>query len=423
MRRRFYLPFLGLLFCCLVPFAEAYPHLSTRSVSFEELAIMQSSPSHPAPAVPTDLNALFAQGEAALRRNDLDAAEAAFRQVLAADPQAAGAYANLGVIAMRRKSWDRALRLLEKAAKLAPNVSGVRLNIGLVNFRRGDYAAAISPLTSVVQDQPDSQQARYLLGLCNLLTEHYADAVSALEPLWSQESSNFMYLYVLCIAADGANQKELSERALTRLIEVGGDTPEFHLMLGKAYLNRQESDKAVAELQRAAALNPSLPFVHFNLAIAYVRAGDDTHAVEEFHKDLAIEPDLADTYELLGEFYMQSGNDKDAEKSFHEALRRNSRMPGSLFGLAKIYLRQEKYQQALAAIDGAMPMALNSRNLHYLRGRILAKMGRNQAAEKEFTTAAKIEDASIQKDKNKGKDPETLEDGRLPNPELKQQPQ
>jgi cytochrome c-type biogenesis protein CcmH/NrfG len=154
---------------------------------------------------------------------------------MAADRRAGAAYANLGVIAMRRKDWDHALSLLQRAAKLEPKMAGVRLDIGLVNYRRGDYAGAIAPLASVVRDQPDSQQARYLLGLCNVFTERYADAVTALEPLWVQQSSDFMYLYVLGIAAHNADRKELDEKALSRLLEVGGEKPEFHLILGKAY--------------------------------------------------------------------------------------------------------------------------------------------------------------------------------------------
>jgi tetratricopeptide (TPR) repeat protein len=184
----------------------------------------QSSPSRQKAKPSGDPQALFSKGQIALQNGDLDEAEKAFRQVIAIDPRAGGAYSNLGVIAMRRKDWDRALTLLEKAARLAPRVSGIRLNIGLVYYRQGNYVAAIPPLSAVLRDQPDSQQARYLLGLCNLFTQHYADAVFTLEPLWPEKSNDFMYLYVLNIAANSAGQKELDERALTRLIEVGGDS-------------------------------------------------------------------------------------------------------------------------------------------------------------------------------------------------------
>ena len=206
-----------------------------------------------------DPQTAFAQGQAALQSGDLAGAEAAFRHVLSVDPQSGAAYANLGVIAMRRKEWDRALSLLQKAETLEPKMSGIRLNIGLVKYRRGDYSGAIAPLASVVRDQPDSQQARYLLGLCHVFTEHYTDAVADLEPLWPQMSNDFTYLYVLDIAAHNADKNELDEKALSRLVEVGGQTPEFHLILGKAYLNREEIDKAIPELEQAAAAIPTCP--------------------------------------------------------------------------------------------------------------------------------------------------------------------
>src|SRR3982074_3787265 len=64
----------------------------------------QQSATSPAVARPRiDPQAWFAKGQAALEAGDLDAAEAAFRQVLAADPRAGSAYANLGVIALRPK--------------------------------------------------------------------------------------------------------------------------------------------------------------------------------------------------------------------------------------------------------------------------------------------------------------------------------
>src|ERR1700690_271444 len=159
------------------------------SIGSEPPPFQQSSTSGAAHVSAIDPQAAFAKGQAALNSGDLAAAEAAFRRVLAVDPQSGAAYANLGVIAMRRKEWDHALALLLKAETLEPKMSGIRLNIGLVKYRRGDYAGAIPALASVVRDQPDSQQARYLVGLCHIFTEHYAEAVTVLEPLWPQMSN------------------------------------------------------------------------------------------------------------------------------------------------------------------------------------------------------------------------------------------
>jgi len=361
--------------------------------------------------------AWFAKGQTALQSGDLDAAEAAFRQVLAADPRAGSAYANLGVIAMRRKDWDRAIMLLQKAEKLEPKMAGIRLNIGLVEYRRGNYAAAIAPLSSVLRDQPDSQQARYLLGLCQVFTRKFAEAVTVLEPLWPEKSDDVLYLYLLDIAAVESGQKELDEKILKRMIEAGGGTAEFHLILGKAYLNRDEIPEATSELEQAAALNPNLPFAHMNLGVAYMRAGADERAEAEFRRDIALEPDLADNYEQLGILYSRMQRDEDAEKSFRETLDRDAKSAGAYLGLAKLYQKQKKPQPALKMIDTAMRLSPDINGGRFLRGRILLQLGRQKEARAEFAAAQKAMEGRLNKER------ESREDDRVPNPELTRQPQ
>jgi tetratricopeptide (TPR) repeat protein len=380
----------------------------------------QSSPggtSHASHASAVDPKASFAQGQAALQSDDLATAEAAFRRVLSVDPQSGAAYANLGVIAMRRKEWDHALTLLQKAEKLEPKMSGIRLNIGLAKYRRGDYAGAIAPLASVVREQPDSQQARYLLGLCHVFTEHYNDAVAVLEPLWPKMSNDFTYIYVLDIAAHNAGKNDLDEKALNRLVEVGGQSPEFHLILGKAYLNREEMDKAISELEIAASANSTLPFVHFSLGLAYMRMQNNDRAESEFRKDIAIEPDLPDNYEQLGLLYLQMQKDDEAEHSFREALHYSPRQPASLLALGRLYQGQGKNRESLTALDAAEKLVPDNQNVHFVRGQVLLRLGRREEAQAELATSRKLLDASLNKQREK------YGDAPVPNPELKQTPQ
>jgi tetratricopeptide (TPR) repeat protein len=317
---------------------------------------------------------------------------------------------------MRRKDWDAAIQLLRKAEKLEPKMAGVRLNIGLVEYRRGNYSGAIAPFSSVLRDQPDSQQARYLLGLCQVFSKKYAEAIPVLGPLWPEKSGDVLYLYLLDIAAVESGQKELDEKILKRMLEVGGGTAEFHLIMGKAYLNRDEVPKATSELERAAKLNPDLPFVHMNLGVAYMRAGADERAEAEFRRDVEIEPDLADTYGQLGALYFRMQKDEEAEKSYRQALARNGKMADAYFGLAKIYQKQQKPDQALKVIDTALRLAPDIQGGHFLRGRILTQLGRAKEAKVEFALAQKTMDTQL------GNERKAREQNRVPNPELMQQP-
>lgn len=359
---------------------------------------------------------LFQQGETALQAGNLDQAERNFRGVLAVDPKAAGAYANLGVIYMRRKQWPQALEMLQKAETFAPNIAGIRLNIGLVYYRQSDFRSAIAPFESVVRDVPDSYQARYLLGLCYFFTERYADATAMLEPLWPQASNQLNYLYTLSIAAGKSKRDDLERAAEGRMVEVGQNSPEMHLLIGKAHLNREEYDEAMKELQLAAQADPKLPFVHFYLGRAYLMKQDLDRAKAEFLQDISLEPDVAYNYDELGTVNFLQQEDEQAEKNLRRALKLDPGLVSSHTQLARVYQREGKYGESLAEIDAAAKLEPANSTLHYLRGQVLQRMGRTEEAKAEMETATHI--MNQQRDKRQ----QELY-GSLPNPELTREPQ
>jgi tetratricopeptide (TPR) repeat protein len=152
---------------------------------------------------------------------------------------------------------------LHKAEHLMPQEPGIRLNIGLAYYRQNDFLKAIPAFQSVVRDEPEAFQPRYLLGLCYFFTDRWSDAVATLEQLWARESTQLSYLYVLSISAHRAGNKELDEKATAQLMKIGEGSPEYHLFMGKAHLNLEQYDLALADFKAAAEANPKLPFVHF----------------------------------------------------------------------------------------------------------------------------------------------------------------
>jgi tetratricopeptide (TPR) repeat protein len=337
---------------------------------------------------------VFEQGQQALSRGDLATAEKSFRQVLAEEPENVGAHGNLAVVYMRRREWTPALAELRAAERLAPRLSGIRLNIGLVYYRQADYAHAIAPFESVLRDQAESAQARYLLGLCYFFTERYADAAQTLQPLWPQESANLNYLYVVAIAANKAALSDLDQQATARLIEVGHESAEFHMLIGKAHVAHSMDDRAMDEFEQAAHIDPKLPFVHYFLGTVYRRRNDLESAKQEFLKDAAIEPDVAYDYDQLGLIDYALGQIPEAERYFKQALRLDASLGTSDYGLAKIYKQQGKYAEALSALRAAGAIDPRSASVHYLRGQVFFAMGRRAEAKPEFDEAARLQKAT-----------------------------
>ena len=155
-----------------------------------------------------------------------------------------------------------------------------------------------------------------------------------------------------------------------------------------------------------------MTFIHFNLGLTYLKKQDYEHARDEFLKDAAVEPDLAFNYDELGDVYALMQQDSDAEKSYREALRRDPRLVNSYVGLAKIYQRAQKYQEALAAIDSADKLDPLRTDIHYVRGQILLHMGRKEEGRKELETSVRIDN------ERRAERQKQVETGTVPSPEL-----
>src|SRR5207247_11038754 len=112
-----------------------------------------------------------------------------------------------------------------------------------------------------------------------------------------------------------AQGSDLEQRALGRMAEIGQDSPEMHMVIGKAHINREEYDDAINELDLAAQNNTRLPFVHFYLGWAYLKKQEPDHAKTEFLKDIAIEHEVAYNYDQLGTINYLRQLDPEADKN------------------------------------------------------------------------------------------------------------
>ena len=66
-----------------------------------------------------------------------------------------------------------------------------------------------------------------------------------------------------------------------RAVQLAPQSAKAHYVLGRAYLELNQDDKAVRELETANKINPGSPEVHFNLAKAYAKAKLPEKAQEE----------------------------------------------------------------------------------------------------------------------------------------------
>jgi tetratricopeptide (TPR) repeat protein len=126
---------------------------------------------------PANHKSLLMRGMEAHRDGDLAAAAAAYRDVLAADPDDVDATHYLGMISYQRGDLPEAVSMLGEAVKARPDDSAILANLGLVMLSAGRTRAAATALERSLQVHPDQPEALVNLALTRIAQDN-ADAAA-----------------------------------------------------------------------------------------------------------------------------------------------------------------------------------------------------------------------------------------------------
>jgi len=234
------------------------------------------------PETPSDT---LLAAELAVQTGQLDAAEAAYRRVLAADPNSAPAYAGLAHLLILRKTYPEAETLLRQALDHAPGDTTLTAQLAGV-LALQDKAEAI-PLYQKLHDAHPSDAA---------ITRMLAD--------------------VLAQAGDAAG----SDKLYLALLAASPHDPDLLVSHGQNLTRLLNYAAAVAAFDKATRLDPASADAWSGLAFAASRAGQPSvtlHALTMRSKYL---PESPSTYFLWAISYDSLHNTKAAAVYYHHFL-------------------------------------------------------------------------------------------------------
>jgi tetratricopeptide (TPR) repeat protein len=135
------------------------------------------------------------------------------------------------------------------------------------------------------------------------------------------------------------------------------DSSQTHNNLGSALAEAGQPDEAMAQIQKAIALNPDNGSAHINLGhLLEVMGGDRQDAIDELSKGIELAPKSSDGHNILG----------------------------------VILARMGKLDEATVELQKAVDLAPQSAECHFNLGRALAASNRFADALPEFEAAAGI---------------------------------
>ena len=211
-----------------------------------------------------DARRILDEGNSALDRGDLGAAEACFVKVLANHRQYADVYCKLGQIFHHKGRFTDAVKLFAEALKHNPNYLEARVNLLVLLNDLGhyDHAAKLLPKLQTVGVNPGP------LNMGQLAKRHL-------------ESGNLYF------------SLQLYEHARVEFEHASKLRPgwaDLRVKLGVVYRRLNRLPDAVRELETAVAINPRYLEARVELGLCYYLQGRTDHAVSLWKAVLVADP-------------------------------------------------------------------------------------------------------------------------------------
>ena len=126
-----------------------------------------------------ELEALCNEGRRCVRKQDAEAAIAAFTKALALNERSIPVHEGLAAAYFLKQEYEKAADHFKKVTLLDPRQAKALINLGAVYNRMKDYTKAVTILRKATQKDKNSGEAHYNLGLAYKGLNQFSMAVSA----------------------------------------------------------------------------------------------------------------------------------------------------------------------------------------------------------------------------------------------------
>jgi len=340
---------------------------------------------------------ILQQAVTAHRAGNLDAAIRGYRAYLKARPDAIDARSNLGAALASTGRYTEAITAYREALKRSPHNFAISLNLALAYYKGDQIAKAAVELTGLHKEQPGNKQVVLLLGDCWLRQGEDANVIALLTPVERQDENDLAIAYMLGTALLRNKQMEVGQRILDRILRQG-DSAEARLLLGTAKLNALEYPDAIADLRKAAELNPHLPDVYSYLGRAEMDSGDMAAARTAFEKELAQNPVDFESNLNLAVLLKQDEDYAGARKLLDRALLVRPGDLRVLYQVGSIEMAEGKLEQARATFEGVIKQAPQFVEAHISLAATYYRLKRKEDGDRERALVQKLKAAQDDKE-------------------------
>jgi len=334
------------------------------------------------------------------QQGDAAGAEAAWRSLLAIQPNSAEAYAHLGLLEARQEHYKDAIALYRKGLGINPGFPNLRINLGLSLFKSGDLRGAIQAFEPVLRTEPKSspQALRLvtLIGMAHFGLGNYVAAVPYLKDAAAGDPGNLQLRMNLAQSCLWSRQYQCVIDTYHEILSLNAESAEADMLLGEAYNEMENDAGALTEFQAAVKAGPTTPNVHFGYGYLLWKALKFDEAEKEFRAELANNAEHALALAYLGDTEIRLKRQDEAVKDLEHAVKIQPSIPIAHLDLGILYGDQGRKDDALRELLIAVKLTPEDSMVHWRLGRFYQSVGRKDEAKAEFDKTRSLQHSKEQ---------------------------
>ena len=168
----------------------------------------------------------------------------------------------------------------------------------------------------------------------------------------------------------------------------------MHLILGLAYAQNKEQQKAAASYEKTIEANPENGLGYFYLGALYEQSGKRAQAYEALRKSVELDQENSDALNYLGYMYAVDGNNlEEAGELIKRALEIEPNNGAYADSLGWVYFKKGLIDEALVQIEKASEILEDVEVLEHL-GDIYRVKGLKEKADQVYSRALELDPKS-----------------------------
>jgi protein O-GlcNAc transferase len=311
-------------------------------------------------------------------------------RILKVKPNNAAALNLKGTIRAQQGKLDEAENLFMRALQLDSQLPGLHMNLAHLYLLKGETVKTIAELREVLVLEPTNSEAIDRLAALLLSEGKPEDCINVLARAKLSQPLSPAQLILLGDAYLQKHDPDKAEENYQQALDAESDNTDAILGLAQVAQQRGRMETARSYLMRSKTLAASSAATLYRFALVALRAGNPEEANAAMVQATKLQPNDDAYFLLLGTTWLQKPDLVEAEKAFRRSLQLKPNNPQSQMSLGYALLMQKQYPEAKLWLEKSVALDSHTPETFYYLGLIAQEQNEDEQAIQFFKKSLEL---------------------------------